>query len=887
MRLRSAGPGPILLALSLLTLAAPEASADPRWWWNDSLVASSRDISFLDIDVVPSALAGEPPAIFVSWLDPPGMTARPLYLAASFDGGCTFCTVEVTDVYDVVPEAALAVAPLRDSGRYSIQILYTDRFEMKLAYDVLSVPLAGTAAEKCAALSNVATNRVLLDLSPESGSALDMAVAWQDPFPPHFHAVWRRRVAADEYEVFYARDLAGDGSGWEVVGSLTDTIPPSQSVTDPRVSADVFHGGVDGTSAVNVVFRDEQTGGVLHLRSTDSGNTFSATGAPPAGPPGVLNDPASGQAVGPIALDSGAAPSPQPLWHGVLWCQSMGPSVGMVFDAQYQDGPTTSGPPWQDPDAAVDAAGLQGEGGPALSVFPSRAGEPTRVFLVWIDVGSGAQDLHYRGGLLDSGFVDPIGLDFEPFPLQRPTDPVVSTNRLLTACAWDEITGDCLSERTAGRATQVAMDEEDGELFTVWRDDRAGRAEVWFKRTDRSVEPPSISLEGSCPTPDTRRITVTWPQVPTCRSVPVARERIARYLVHWGRDPGGPYDDRIVADDDGTLPDPVQVDIDGLEADTTYCVIVVPEDEARNVWPPGFHPMADLPASPRNEVCYTTPADCGQGCGPFSFGGPTLAVAGECFIDVSWDAATGEAPVLYEVSRDGTPVVSGLTATAWRDDDPVWGFRHMYQVRARDACADPGPREGLSSTSALTAAEDLTPPDITEPVLTMVDACTVRIEAEVTDVCSGPATEVDITVNAVEIATGVPLPYDHTVTGDGRLDYLVRGYDEAGNQGASPFAVIVVDGCSRQLHRKTCATRDTSGIFTTRETGTEVAFTDPERWTPHRGIFHPGDPDPDPVLAPGAPVLIFYQVAEETSVPWVRDLRVVADREAQTVRIFF
>jgi hypothetical protein len=58
----------------------------------------------------------------------------------------------------------------------------------------------------------------------------------------------------------------------------------------------------------------------------------------------------------------------------------------------------------------------------------------------------------------------------------------------------------------------------------------------------------------------------------------------------------------------------VVVDIDGLLPGTTYHVVVVPEDEARNVFPPDFDPLAARPTSPVNEGAVTTPLDCAERC---------------------------------------------------------------------------------------------------------------------------------------------------------------------------------------------------------------------------------------------------------------------------------
>ena len=69
------------------------------------------------------------------------------------------------------------------------------------------------------------------------------------------------------------------------------------------------------------------------------------------------------------------------------------------------------------------------------------------------------------------------------------------------------------------------------------------------------------------------------------------------------QDPAGP----IVVPASDPAPVPTRR-ISGLLSGTTYHVIVVPEDEARNVNPPAFDPSGTFPAQ---EVTVTTPADCG------------------------------------------------------------------------------------------------------------------------------------------------------------------------------------------------------------------------------------------------------------------------------------
>ena len=125
MRLRGTG-WPRLIVLALLL--APAALADPRWWWNDAPVGTSGGVTSQDIDVVPPVYRNDPPAIFIAYVRPPGIIEGSLHLAASFDGGCSFCQVHVAMLFAGDVEAAVAAAPLMGAGFYSIQILYTEGF---------------------------------------------------------------------------------------------------------------------------------------------------------------------------------------------------------------------------------------------------------------------------------------------------------------------------------------------------------------------------------------------------------------------------------------------------------------------------------------------------------------------------------------------------------------------------------------------------------------------------------------------------------------------------------------------------------------------------------------------------------------------------------------
>ena len=52
--------------VATLALALPRATvADPRWWWNDSLI-QPEEASEIDLDVTHGVFVGDLPAVFVA-----------------------------------------------------------------------------------------------------------------------------------------------------------------------------------------------------------------------------------------------------------------------------------------------------------------------------------------------------------------------------------------------------------------------------------------------------------------------------------------------------------------------------------------------------------------------------------------------------------------------------------------------------------------------------------------------------------------------------------------------------------------------------------------------------------------------------------------------------
>jgi len=196
---------------------------------------------------------------------------------------------------------------------------------------------------------------------------------------------------------------------------------------------------------------------------------------------------------------------------------------------------------------------------------------------------------------------------------------------------------------------------------------------------------------------------------------------------------------------------------------------------------------------------------CVPGCADLVFPGITqVGLDGDCALLVSWEAATGEGPVTYDLHRDAGLLVSGLADTSYRDDQVAFGESHSYRVVARDSCADPGPMEVWNEASGVVAVEDSTGPAIGSPGAGVADPanapCDVLVEGDVTADCAEVS---DITLlrdgsdpPVAVVATGISLPYTDAVPGDGTYHYRIRAEDQAGNVTESGTLTVEVQGCA-------------------------------------------------------------------------------------------
>ena len=233
-------------------------------------------------------------------------------------------------------------------------------------------------------------------------------------------------------------------------------------------------------------------------------------------------------------------------------------------------------------------------------------------------------------------------------------------------------------------------------------------------------------------------------------------------------------------------------------------------------------------------------------------------------------------------------MATGLAGPVWTDTTVPWSeSSYRYSVVARDACGDPGPREGAGD-EVWARPLDLTPPVVQPPVLTRVGSCTVRVEAVATDACSGAEEYFRVDRDGSPRTHTTRLPYDDSIPGDGTYTYEVWGRDRAHNETWSPPEQITVSGCTdpgRCAYRAWSWDRDTSGTFRSPRAPNDLAFASPRDLPIDPCPFPPGEAVGNRDLELGAPDLVFYQVEGAD----VRDMRLVADRDpaVMSVRIHF
>jgi len=128
------------MMVGLCLVLGGTARADPRWWWDDAPLFSSRVVD-VDVAVVPDAS----PLAFLAWVEPASAIETWVWLTASFDGGCSTCApVVVLGALGPEDDIALAVAEIpsdSDSQRFfSVAILQGSRGSLRVASGLLTVP---------------------------------------------------------------------------------------------------------------------------------------------------------------------------------------------------------------------------------------------------------------------------------------------------------------------------------------------------------------------------------------------------------------------------------------------------------------------------------------------------------------------------------------------------------------------------------------------------------------------------------------------------------------------------------------------------------------------------------------------------------------------------
>lgn len=630
----SAHRSPAVAGLALAgILLAGDAAADPRWWWNDLRLTDTPTESITPHLVAPGYATGGAggSAVFVVWseIDAVGGDLE-VWMTATFDGGCTFCpATRLTDdaLDDTNPRVAVLALP---EGTWSYGVAFERGNQVLVAWDSTTVNFRVPFDQLCTEFADLGPTIIANDKYVRFGLTLASEpdiVAVGTPAFGHFHACWTD-VGFAGTSISYAHDLtARGGLGWTLDPPRFMPQPPrSTSSTQPAIAADLatdpdpVTGNTTGDrSAVNVVWvenlpTDETR--IYHARSIDSGTTFSPTGARADAPSEELSD-----ATGPTtivarpAIDAAYSSftTDQPAWVATTWedGRAGGPGPDVWCDARYFPDPATPLPDWQAPDEAVTTTAQPTEGDTSLALIYGFNG-PAPAWIAWEDSRFGNAEVAYRTGMLDAVVPDVIDLGQFPYAPARALDPTTGADRQLSHCAFDPATFDCVPTRTTGDALDVEVDANEFATYAVWSDSRFGPREIFFKRTDRFVSNQRPQLAAGCGPAGDAWIDVTFDLVVTCPA-PFAGERMTRYLVYHGTDAGGPFAN--AASPIEVLHDPaggptVTRRITGLLPGTTYQVVVVPEDEARNVYPSDFEPTRDAPAAHPNEASIATPAPC-------------------------------------------------------------------------------------------------------------------------------------------------------------------------------------------------------------------------------------------------------------------------------------
>lgn len=664
---------------ALLLLPGP-AGADPRWWWDDvPVTADGAEKASLDLAFVGGEVGGQGTGfVFLVWQQRQDPTDDwEIWLAASPDGGCSFCSpLQITDndVDDTRPRIAVA-ALSTGTMPLSFQIVFEQAGNIMLAYDAMTISSMTQANQLCARLP-ILGDSIILDqqyrqLNPVAGTARRPDIALSTLFFQfnHFHAVWEDS-SAGEWDVVTDRDLNGDATGYGSPLVLTPHAVPAGDAVLPALTGDSLGevSGLDG--GVSVAFLEASTGEVLALRSSDSGGTWSPTGAAPTNPPVDPPVAVSQGSPSPLHLaidDSDAEFGAGEVWTMAGWIRN--DAAGAESDVQHHVDPLA-------PDVTWDAGGDR-DLGPAPFVtsrneiiLESGFGEPAPAWAFWSDQVGPFLEIVGRAGLMDASLSPALDTATYPIPPTRPQDTTVSTVRQITHCRFDPTDFGCIATRPAGLAQDMAGADDSwaggggAANHLAWIDTRTGDTEVFYKRTDTFSAAAFPQITPSCATSIRAQAALEILPPAMCGSNFPYTEKILTYEIYYGTDPGGPYLNAaspiVIEDPDPNRPEKVM--LTDLALGTTHYVIVVPEDEARNLQPADFDPTEDR-ADWIGEVSFDTPAACAPevvvtacSLGPDRCSDPGHPVEGNYDFGESY-------PVRVTVENIGTLAANDVTGT--------------------------------------------------------------------------------------------------------------------------------------------------------------------------------------------------------------------------------
>jgi len=623
--IRSLGRALAWLTLVAVLLPGP-LEADPRWWWDDAAVTSDgAEKASPDLCVVSGEAGGQGGGIvLVAWQqrESPGDDWE-IWITASSSGGCSFCPpVRITDndLDDTRPRIEAAALPI-DNLPLSIQVVFEQEGNAVLAHDAstVSAMLSGPAfCDRLALLAGVIPgNGQYLRLNTTDGTARRPDIDLSSMFFQfnHFHVVWEdSRDGA--WDIWTTQDLIGDASGYGPATNLTPHDPPAGDALLPVVSGDTVsvNPGMDG--GVSVVFLDAGTGEVLYLRSNDSGTRWSGTGVPPATPP--VDPPAVITSTGPAPLSGPSLDNSDLDWGaGQIWTMAgwvRGDGSGAGANLEHRRDPTVIDVPWN-PTAEHGLGPAPLAASRSATALDPNFGALSGAWSFWKEGVGPFTELVCRAGTLDTVA---LSIDFNLFPIApaRPPDTSLSAVRPLTHCLFDEGSFACPSARSSGEARDMAAVSERSPgaggpgNHLVWIDTRTAATEVWYKRTDTWTGGLWAQPDSACETLTEARVRTRIDPPQDCLGAFPFPERVRRVLVYYGTGQGGPYQNAgspIAVAPDPLLP--VFVEIGGLALNTTYWIIAVPEDEARNLYPSDFDPTENR-ASWDGEQSVRTPASC-------------------------------------------------------------------------------------------------------------------------------------------------------------------------------------------------------------------------------------------------------------------------------------